>query len=541
MISNLKIRTKLGLLIACSLVFLVAESFYALAVEKDSLMQARRTKTYNTIELAYSVLNHFGQLAAAGQMDQAAAQEAAKAAISALRYDGDNYFSIYDLGYHMVKHPLKAELNGKDLSDLKDANGVRLVVELVEAAKRGKGEFVDYLWPKPGSDKPVLKVATSKLYAPWGWVLQSGIYVDDVEVEFRHQAGILGGGVLLGMIALGLFSWWVATTIANPVDALRQQMDHIAETGDLTSPVPLLGGGEIGQMGRSFDSLLQRMRQIVQEVARGTAEVAAATSRLASTASRIEQGSNAQNEAASSSAAAVEQISSSIQQLVGCVDAAVDSAGAVQSLTQEGRDVVQQAASEMKNIAGSVEASSQAVLSLGQESRRISDIVAVIREIADQTNLLALNAAIEAARAGEAGRGFAVVADEVRKLAERTSLSTQEITVMIDRIQRETSQVVEGIQGVSQQALSGVTLAGSADDAVARIDNRASEVTVSIRDMSAAASEQSRASQDIAQHIITIAQMAEENAAAISEMTAAALQLEGMSGRLKGEIAYFRV
>ncbi|HET7776121.1 MAG TPA: methyl-accepting chemotaxis protein, partial [Azospira sp.] len=252
-------------------------------------------------------------------------------------------------------------------------------------------------------------------------------------------------------------------------------------------------------------------------------------------------GSSAQSDAAAASAAAVEEISSSIEQLVGSVELAVQNAGAVQALTQDGRSVVQQAASEMRNIANSVDTSSRAVLSLGEESRRISDIVAVIREIADQTNLLALNAAIEAARAGEAGRGFAVVADEVRKLAERTSLSTQEITAMIDRIQKETTQAVAGIQGVTQLALSGVELATSADSAVAGIDSRAADVNRSIQDMSAAAQEQQHASQDIAQNISTIAHMAEENAAAISDLTAAARQLEEMSVRLEGEISHFRV
>jgi methyl-accepting chemotaxis protein len=546
MFSGLRIRYRLALLIALALFFIAAVAGYALVLQKDAMMQARRLKTYNTIELAYSVVDHFGKLAESGKLEPALAQEAAKEAVAAMRYDGDNYFSLYDTGYHMVKHPIKAELNGKDLSQLKDPQGIRIVYELVEAAKRNKGEFVDYLWPKPsadkqGADKPVLKVATSKLYAPWGWVLQSGIYVDDVEAEFRHQAIILGGGVLIASIMLWLVSFLIARSIGKPLAELGSRIGSIAASNDLTQPVRTDDRAEIGDIAEHLNKMLGSFAKILKEVARGTDQVNEATVKLAAAAVKVEQSSAAQSEAAASSAATMEEMSASIAQINQNVSHVADLSNSARQLTAEGRDVVQQAAQEMDSIASAVGETAQTVQNLGESSRRISDIVAVIREIADQTNLLALNAAIEAARAGEAGRGFAVVADEVRKLAERTSQSTHQITTMIDSIQQETKSAVERIVSVNDQALKGVGLAGQADVAVGNIDAQSGEVSTTISEISRATDEQCLAGNDITRHIEQISHMAEQNTSAISEMAAAARQLEQMTVRLEQEVASFRV
>jgi len=541
MLSHLKIRWRLALLVCGALAVMIATSTYGLVVLRDSILEDRRTETREIINLAYSIAEYYGQQAETGKLPVDTAREMAQTAIAALRYEDNNYFSQYDTRYHMVRHPFKAELNGKDMADLKDSTGKRIVYELVEAAKRGQGEFVEYLWPRGADKTPVPKLATARLYAPWGLVIQSGIYIDDVDRQYHHQATIIGIGIAVGVVLLVALSWWIAGGISAPLSQLGQHMRQVADNGNLQQAARIDSGAEIGEIAAAFNSLTRSFGGIIRDVSGESRNILAASGQLTGSIQRIQQSSNLQSDAAASTAATIEEISQSLasttqglQQLAGFADQS-------RRLTREGRGVVDQASREMALIADSVTSSAQAVDQLGEDSRRISDIVAVIREIADQTNLLALNAAIEAARAGETGRGFAVVADEVRKLAERTAHSTQEITQMITAIQDQTQQAVSGIRQVSDMALKGVTLANQAGEAVSRIDDSVGEVSQVVADIAQAAEEQHKASNEIVGHMENISRQAQENSAAIQVVTNAAQDLEGMAGRLQGDIAQFKV
>ncbi|GLS03867.1 chemotaxis protein [Chitiniphilus shinanonensis] len=541
-IHHFKIRHKLWLLIGAALAMLVLQAFYTLWAEDTALKGARRQQIYSSIELAYTLVDHYGQLAASGKLSTEDAQAAAKDALGALRFEGDNYFSTYDLQYRMVKHPVNPALNGQDLTELKDSQGVRIVVELVEAARRGNGEFVDYYWPKGGKDGPqVLKLSTSKLYAPWGWVLAAGLYADDLDAQFRQRALALAITLGLGLLLLGGASVLIARSVAQPIEALRDQMTRIADSGDLTQPVAIADRGEIGEMAGAFASLLARLRQILRTVSADAAEVAGASAHMADHVGHIGQHAATQQASAQGSAQAVEQISGSLDQVGHGVAQAVERAEEVRQLAGAGHDVVQRALAEMTAIQQSVEVSTASVIALGEASGRISTIVATIREIADQTNLLALNAAIEAARAGEEGRGFAVVADEVRKLAERTSQSTGEIAAMIEDIQRGTTAAVAHIHGAAEQARLGATLAGEADASVARIDACSNVVAQHIGQIADALAEQRSAGHAASAHLVQISTLAEQTAAGVAELDDASRRLAGMAAVLREAVAAFRV
>ena len=541
MFSQLQIRWRLAILVIGALLMMIATSTYGLLILRQSILEDRRVETREIINLAYSVAEYYGKQAEAGKLPADTAKEMAQTAIAALRYGDNNYFSQYDTTYHMVRHPFKPEMNGKDMADLKDSAGKRMVYELVEAAKRGNGEFVEYLWPRGADKVPVPKLATAKLYAPWGLVIQSGIYIDDVEVQFRQQATIVAGGIGVAILILIGLSWWIGVGISEPLAKLGQHVHEVAASGDLGRPARIESGAEIGAIAHAFNTLTGSFGNIIKGVAGGSQQILGASAQLTGSIQRIQQSSALQSDAAASTAATVEQISQSLasttqglQQLAGFADQS-------RQLTREGRGVVDQAAREMSLIAESVTTSAQAVDKLGEESRRISDIVAVIREIADQTNLLALNAAIEAARAGETGRGFAVVADEVRKLAERTAQSTQEISQMISSIQGQTQQAVSGIRLVTDMALKGVTLANQAGEAVSKIDNSVGEVSQVVADIAQAAEEQHKASNDIVSHMEKISREAQENTSAIDVVSTAARGLESMADRMQAEIAHFKV
>ncbi|WP_371323068.1 methyl-accepting chemotaxis protein [Dechloromonas sp. ZY10] len=541
MLSNLKIRHRLALLVVGALVLMVATAAYGLLILRASILEDKRIETREIVNLAYSIAEHYGKQAEIGKLPLEEAKERAQTEIAALRYEGDNYFSQYDTSYRMVRHPFKPELNGKDLSELKDSTGKRIVYEMVEAAKRGKGEFVEYLWPRGADKTPLPKLATARLYAPWGLIVASGIYIDDVDTQFRQAASVIGIGIGIGMLLLVGLSWTIATGITRPLTQLSEGMHLAAASGDLSQPIQIRSRAEIGAIAKAFNTLQQKFGDIIRDISASSQQVLAASEQLSSSIRRIEQSSARQSDAAAATASTIEEVSQSIASTTSSLQQLTGIAGSSRQLTEDGRSVVNEASGEMSRIAQSISGTAQAVDQLGEESRRISDIVAVIRDIADQTNLLALNAAIEAARAGESGRGFAVVADEVRKLAERTAQSTSEITGMIGSIQSRTERAVDEIGQVSGMALNGVTLAEKAGDSVTSISGSVGEVSQIVADIARAAEEQHIASASISGHIEDISRQAYENTSAIRDVAEAARGLEKMAESMRSTIARFRI
>ncbi|MBZ0131702.1 MAG: methyl-accepting chemotaxis protein [Rhodocyclaceae bacterium] len=349
----------------------------------------------------------------------------------------------------------------------------------------------------------------------------------------------LGLAVLIVLLVVYLTAG-MYLSIVGSVACLAQGAQKIAE-GDLTVRVSLGTQDEMAHIGKSFNSMAEALNGLIGKVQASAADVSAAATSVAASSEQIQGGSQRQSEAASSMAASVEQTTVGIDQIAEHArnaHAVSDESG---KLSEAGCEVVGRSVTEMKRIAESVEQSAQLIEELGRQSDRISAIVNVIKDIADQTNLLALNAAIEAARAGESGRGFAVVADEVRKLAERTTQSTQDIASMIAAIQNGTAQAVNSMHAGVERVAGGVEMAMQAGEAMERIHAGALHVVRSISDISLALKEQSAASAEIAVNVEKIAQMAEENNAAVAGTTGTARELERLAEGLQAEIRRYKV
>lgn len=249
---SISIGNKIRLLIGVALTALVVLSGFALVLERNSMFEDRKLKTRNLVEVAYGVVEHFGKLAQSGKLDEKQAQDMAKAALAHLRYQGDDYFWVNDMGPRMVMHPVKPELNGKDLSDFKDPEGKHLFVDMVMLVTKSGAGFVEYRWPKPGQSAPLPKISYVKGFAPWGWVIGSGIYVDDVEAAFRRHLALFGAGIALLALALAGISWWVLRSITRPLEVLRATMTQVAASGDLRASVTLDDKHELGQIAEAF-------------------------------------------------------------------------------------------------------------------------------------------------------------------------------------------------------------------------------------------------------------------------------------------------
>ena len=291
----------------------------------------------------------------------------------------------------------------------------------------------------------------------------------------------------------------------------------------------------------SMQNMQAHLRDMIGQVLINADQLSNVAGSLASSASQVAVSSNQQSEAAASTAATVEEMTTSFDRVTANANEAHAIARHAGELSTQGGAVVHDAVLEMNKIADAVNQSAQFIQTLGEHSSQISAIVNTIKDIADQTNLLALNAAIEAARAGEQGRGFAVVADEVRKLAERTTQSTQEISGMINTIQNGTQNAIASMQEGSSRVTEGVAMANRAGESMDRIREGANQVVSEVNDITAALREQGAASHQVARNVEKIAQMTEENSAAVTEIAGASQNMKHLAEQLQGSVSRFKV
>lgn len=540
---RMTLRSKLIAMTALTIIAL-AILFSALLINgRSQMMEDRQAKVRNLVEAVHGILTYYEKAVRDGTMPLGDAQKNAAAAIGNLRYDKVEYFWIHDArDATMIMHPIKPDLNGKNLDQMKDKAGKQLFNEMNKVVKASGSGFVDYLWPKPGSEEGVPKVSFVMGFAPWNWVVGSGIYIDDVDAKFRSDAiklllwglGIAG---FIGISLLLLSNNIIKTLGGDP--AIASAITKRIAGGDLATPVDCAPDDHDSLLA-NIRSMQETLRTMIASIIGNAEQVAIAANQLFAASEQVAERTSQQSDAASSMAASVEEMAVSIDQVKANATEAHNISQTAGEISEEGAAVIHNAAGEMHNISKAVQASSGIIEDLGHQSDQITSIVNTIKEIADQTNLLALNAAIEAARAGEQGRGFAVVADEVRKLAERTANSTKEIGEMVAKIQSGTRSAVSSMQDGVRQVSNGVELANQAGDSINRIRDGALRVTVVVNGISDSISEQSMASNEIAQKLEVIAQMSEESAVAVRNTADAARQLQALSGSLRQTVAQFK-
>ncbi len=354
----------------------------------------------------------------------------------------------------------------------------------------------------------------------------------------RKTAALLNVGIVVLSLLVGAI---IIRSIVVPLGRMQATITAIEKQHDLTRRVAVSSNDEVGQTARAFNNLMANLQQSFGQVLSSVSRVSGAAQSLSSSSTQVAQSSSAQSEATASMAAAVEQMTVSINHVSDSAREAVEISRKSGELSTHGGGVIQNASSEMSRIAEAVQCTAQAIEQLGQHSDRISSIVQVIKEVADQTNLLALNAAIEAARAGEQGRGFAVVADEVRRLAERTTRATEEITGMIGAMQGSAQAAVSTMGSMVDQVGGGVELATRAGSSIVQIRDGAEQVVGVVNDISSALAEQSRASNDIACQVEKVAQMTEQNSAAAAETASTAHTLQELADAMLAVVRQFKI
>jgi methyl-accepting chemotaxis protein len=538
---NLAISKKLWLLTLITSIGFIAITALALKEYYHALMQGKIVQVQELANTAHSLIADQYARAEKGDIDKQTAQQAAIENIKGLRYDETNYFWLNDMDARIIMHPIKPQLDGKDLSDFTDPDGKRIFSEFAAVAKSEGEGVVPYKWPKPGSDTPVGKISYVKGFKPWGWVVGTGIYVDDVNRDFWNNAMVLALAATIVLAILFSLSVVIVRSIVRPLQETSVALEDISHgEGDLTHRLSEVGKDEISRLSAGFNSFIAKIEQVIIQVSQTSAQLATAAEQLSNITTQNHDNLSQQQNETQQVATAVTEMASTVKEIAQNAEGAAGSARAADGEAQSGKSVVIVVTDAIGNLATEMTTASDVINKLAEESESIGSVSDVIRGIAEQTSLLALNAAIEAARAGEQGRGFAVVADEVRSLASRTQQATKEIREMIERLQSGTQNAVDVIQRSGNTTLETVDKAQKATDSLNRIVSSVASISDLNTQIANASEEQSAVAQEIDRSVVEISQLTEQSLLAGEQISHATDELSRTGEILHGIISKFK-
>ncbi|WP_372858297.1 methyl-accepting chemotaxis protein [Pseudoalteromonas sp.] len=533
---------RLAILVGIVILGLIVLSISSLSNQYQALKNEQYLKTKNVVETAYSTIKHYAALEQNQTLTRQQAQSQAIASIRSLRYDDTNYFWINDYQPAMVMHPIKPALEGKDLTNNKDPDGTPLFVEMVSVVKKSGEGYVPYKWPKPGNDNPVDKIAFVKGFDQWQWIIGSGVYLDTIDSAFSQQRTIIIINVVIMIIVVVLFSYFIGRSILTPTRLAAQMMKDISQgEGDLTRTLNENGNDEISQLSQSFNLFVSKIRESLVLVAKSANDVNDHAHTVDDSSKTSQSFIELQNDSSTQVAAAMEQMTHQIHDVSRNAEAAEQAANEAASNASSGKSVVSKTITAIEALSTNIETVSKVTADLAQESNNIGSVLDVIRSIAEQTNLLALNAAIEAARAGEHGRGFAVVADEVRTLASRTGKSTDEIQAMIAKLQEGAKAAVEAVKSSQEISISTVEQASAANTSLDEIDRLVSVITDMNGQIARATEQQTSAADEVNLRINDLSQSTEQSLGNTNDLTRASDKLKQSSVELSSEVSRFKL
>ncbi|TGG91139.1 methyl-accepting chemotaxis protein [Natronospirillum operosum] len=550
-----------------ALVGLLIVGGLAITTLEQRVMQGREDRVVAVMDLALGLIDHYQSQVASGDLSDEDAQRLARDAIRSLRYDTIEYFWINDMGQpypRMIMHPTVPSLDGEILDGrnfyyatlARDLDGrtterldnENLFVAFVDVVNRFGEGFVEYQWPRPLAGGGVTDERFTKLsfvtYDPeWEWLIGTGIYVDDVAditwglaLRFALVVAVL----ILALIGATYYvRRWVLSHLGGDVHDTVSIVNQVAE-GDFTVQIPLRAGDKTSLLA-AISRMTAQLRDLVSNLQSLSGTLLEQATSLAQSSEETRTIMASVHDETAQAATAVHQMSATTQEVATNAASAAQTTKGAETRVTEGHDSVEKTIRAIETLHGNVSELSEVLSRLAKDGEEIGQVTAEIGGIAEQTNLLALNAAIEAARAGEQGRGFAVVADEVRTLASRTQTSTQEISDKIGRVQDGSNQAVETINRGQEQAAATIEQANQSGQTLVAIRQSMEELTDINTQLASAAEQMATVANDVNRNMDSIAQSVEQTTESTTQISETSQSLQTMADELEQQLKRFRI
>ncbi|MBG9758015.1 methyl-accepting chemotaxis protein [Lysinibacillus sphaericus] len=525
---------------------------------KSNLESVGKENLRNSVEMTIAMIEQFNQEVEAGNLTLEEAQEKVKVAILGKKDNegkrpinkniklGENgYIFVVDQKGTSIAHP---NIEGNNVWDEQDDNGVKYMQKIIAKGNEGGG-FVFYSWPLPNSDQLENKGVYAETDPYWGWVIGASTYLADfnkpAESILKLTMIVIGVAIIIGVLVI----WQYASSMAKPINRVVQAMERFAE-GDLAQEsMSIRSKDEIGKLANAMNQMQSKLKDMIHNIAQASDLITTSSKELSQSANEVNMGAEqvaiTMNELASGAegqahhsnelTSLMERFTADLRETNQYGEHIHQSSFEVLGLTNEGSQLMTSSNSQMKKIDSIVQNAVEKVKNLDAQAQEISKLVVVIKDIANQTNLLALNAAIEAARAGEHGKGFAVVADEVRKLAEQVGYSVNDITTIVANIQQDFDVVTSSLEDGYQEVKDGTTQIKATSETFTTISDSINDVVESVQLISKNLSKVTDDGQKMNSAIQEIAAVAEESAAGVEQTTATTEQtsssMEVMAGK----------